>query len=233
VKDNDKESRCASLSVKAKKDDPDARQEKRVKVRKLCLFRWNAETNSYPTMSGDIIFRQKIMSFADEHGSMLRYYKTLLASPDRLAWLSEARVGEVRKYVEVLERLVAIPPFQCFWDDKYGFLVKREIRMSRIVYATTEMLAVERGVEGRVEDAKKKVVEDFVEAMEKREAHDTSFKEAVVMEAMKPERVEKIVEKHGIDGVEQTFEATAEGVGLPEEKKALVKRKLKVALPKA
>jgi hypothetical protein len=244
VKDNREESRCASLSLKCKEGDLGAREEMRVKVRKLCLFRWNEETQSYPTQSQDIIFRSRVMSFAEEHDYQLRWARGLMADPARQAGLGEARVAEVRGQLELLERLALIPPFSCFYDDKYGFLIKRTIRPARIVVAESHpQLTVEAGIAPLMREAVavavKAEVSVFEAHLERREALAVAdgrdgFKEQVVMEAMKPERVEALLEKHGDEGVERQFEPSAEGVGKTEEEKAkaktVVRRKITVKL---
>jgi hypothetical protein len=238
VKDNNEQSRCASLSVKCKETDHGAREEMRVKVRKLCLFRWNEETQSYPTMSGDILFRSRLMSFADERGYDLAYTRRVLTDP-ALDFLGEARRTEARRHLAVLERLVAIPPFPCFYDDKYGFLIKRTIRPARIVVAESHpVLSVERGVRV-MDEAVAKVVEAQVSVFEahlnRREALAVAdgraeFKEQIIVEAMKPERVDALLTKHGDDALERQFDASAEGVGKTEEEKAKTKVKRKIAV---
>lgn len=216
VKDNDPNSRLASLSVRTKKDDPDARKEKRVKVRKLCLFRWDEETNSYPTISGDIIFRQKLMSFADEHRFELNYYRTIVDMRERNEEIyGGERLVEARKHLELLERLVSIPPFQCFYDEKYGFLVKRKIRMNRIVCAEnwTNTPFVSKSIHSLINDEVKQEVKNFKEHLETRESKDVEFKEDIVRTTFRPDRIEKILEKHGQDGLEKTFDPISTGIG--------------------
>lgn len=225
VRDNREDSRCASLSVKCKEGSAGAREEMRVKVRKLCLFRWCEATQSYPTQSQDIIFRSRLMSFADEHRHQTAYFRRVLNDP-ALAHLGEARQEEARAKLRVLERLNAIPPFSCFYDDKYGFLVKRSIRPARIVVAESHpVLSVERSVDGLVAQAVAVQVATLEEHLDRREAlaradGRAEFKEQIVVEAMKPERVEALLVKHGDDAVERQFDPSAEGVGKTEEEKA-------------
>jgi hypothetical protein len=227
VRDNDDDSRCASLSVKCARGTAGSREEKRIKVKKLNLMGWDEERNSYPRMSGNIIFRQRTLSFADTYRHSLDYFKGI--AENRPAWMSDDQHENAVRYSRILSRLAEIPPFICFYDEKYGFLVKRAIQMTRIVYAPVVAPSISSAVvvaQAQVEDK----VKAFAEHIDRREATEVSFKEAVVMEAMKPDRVGVIVEKHGIDGVEQTFDPKAEGVGLPEGHKARRKViKVKVA----
>lgn len=230
VRDNDADSRCASLSVKCAKGMAGAREEKRVKVKKLNLMGWNDEANSYPRMSGNIIFRQMTMSFADTYRHTREFYATHIAS--RPLWMSDEQYQGMVRSAGVLDRLAEIPPFVCFYDEKYGFLVKRAIRMSRIVYVPVVAPTLHEG-RAMGERAVEHKVAEFVAHVDRREALAVAdgragFKELVVMEAMKPERVEAVLEKHGFDGVDQTYDAVAVGVGKSEEEKAKEKKPRKV-----
>lgn len=229
VKTNSKESRCASLSIKCKATDAGAREEMRIKVRKLCLFRWDEAKQSYPEIGGDILFRSVRMSFAIAHRGELDYYRRA----QTFAWLSEEKRQEARRYLAVLERLAAIPPFSCFYDEKYGFLIKRTIRPARIVVAESyARLSVERSVGGLVAKEVEARVSEFEAHLDRREALAVAdgraeFKEQIVVEAMKPERVEALVTKHGEDGVERQFEPFVVGEGgQPKPKRKVIKVRL-------
>jgi hypothetical protein len=210
VVDTDKDSRV-KMTVKADKEDTMARDERRIKVRKLNLLSWNSDKNEYPRQSEPIIFRQKMVSFNDIYQDRLRYFENLIAT--RPAWTSPAWIKEAEDAVPILRHLISIPPFLAYADAKYGFLVKRRLAMSRIV--------LNHGwTGGSSEDTKntvKKQIETDVAGMVvKAEARvpngDISFREAVVKEAMKPERVEVLLEKHGSDGMEASFSAAVVAV---------------------
>ena len=235
VSDNNKESRCASLSVKCKKGEAGSRVEKRVKVKKLCLMSWDEDKNEYPRMSGNIIFRQRTLSFADEYRSIYNYYKDFIEDPSAYGnWATEERMDEARRMKVLLERVMAIPPFVCFWDDKYGFLVKREIRPTRIVFtppptnlgALNHMsnLEIVANPLSTIREEVAQQVKDFEAHLDKR---DMEFGEELTAVAMCPERIEGIVEKHGVEAVEKTFEPSVVAEALPEgdvKRKRVVRR---------
>jgi hypothetical protein len=208
VKDNDPKSRSASLSVKCKENDEGSRTEMRVKVKKLCLMRWDEETQSYPRMSQNIIFRSTTMDFAEVYKNDLNYYTGILTSPEKQAYLNPKMIERARTYKAVLERLALIPPFPCFYDEKYGFLIKRELRMSKIVYAN-EGIGHQQGEVLRTgfHSHTDKAVDDLTSTMEAqmRVREASGFNNEIVEVAMNPDRVESIVEKFGIDAVEKTF----------------------------
>lgn len=206
------------MTVKADKADGTARDERRIKVRKLNLLSWDTEKNGYPRQSEPIIFRQKMVDFSEEHAVRLRYYENLLAGP-RDAWLTPARVKEAEESAAILRHIVAIPPFLAYADGKYGFLVKRRLAMTRIVLND----GWSGGSSEDVKDAAKKEIETNVASMVARaDARvpdgDISFRETIVKEAMKPERVETLVDKHGVDGAEASFSAAVVAVA-PSKKK--------------
>lgn len=214
VVDTDKTSRV-KMTVKAGKN-ADARDERRIKVRKLNLLSWDTDKNEYPRQSEPIIFRQKMVSFSEFHQDRLRYFENLIAT--RPAWASPAWMKEAEDAVPLLRFLISIPPFLAYADAKYGFLVKRRLAMSRIV--------LNNGWTGGSSDdtknaAKKQIEDNVAEMVAKAEARvptgDISFREAVVKEAMKPERVETLVNKHGVDGAEASFSAAVVAV-VPSKK---------------
>jgi hypothetical protein len=218
VRDNDEQSRCKSLSVKCK-GGADSREERRIKVKKLCLMSWDNEKNQYPRQSGNIIFREREVDFAGQYRYELEYFTGFLENPERYAGVvTDARLREARKMKTLLEELVKVPPFKCFYDEKYGFLIKREIRMTQVVFApavaglgfgsrvghdtyvTKGLMAgnIKKGLLETMETAEK----NFMEHVEKR---DVAFGEELIAVAMNPDRVDGLVAKFGVDAVEKTF----------------------------
>lgn len=200
VKRNDPKSRSASLTIKCKKYEEGSQTEMRVKVKKLCLMRWDEETQSYPRQSQDIIFRQKTMDFADEYENSLNYYTRILRDTEQRAFMNPKQIEKAEQYKAVLERLIQVPPFACFYDEKYGFLVKRDLRMKKIVYTSAH---INRDFEAPTEKAITQLTEDLEAHLKVREA--SGFNNEIVEVAMNPARVESIVEKFGVDAVEKTF----------------------------
>lgn len=217
VKNNDEDSRCASLSVKCSEGAFGSREEKRVKVKKLCLMSWDDAKNSYPRQSGNIIFRERTMSFAHKYAYDYAYvsgFEERFKDFPQIA--TEQRIAETRRVKAILDQLVSIPPFPAYYDEKYGFLIKREIRMTKIVYAPTEFgLGSRNGHDNFVtrglmmgdplEDIKKEIEEKQKNLQAHIEKRDVAFGEELVAVAMNPDRVGGIVEKYGVDAVEKTF----------------------------
>lgn len=210
VVDTARDSRV-KMTVKADKADTTARDERRIKVRKLNLLSWDSDKNEYPRQSEPIIFRQKMVSFNDIHQDRLRYYENLIAT--RPQWVTPAWMKEAEEAIPILRHLISIPPFLAYADGKYGFLVKRRLAMSRIVlnHGWTGGSS-----EDAKNEAKKQIATDVAGMVAKAEARvpdgDLSFRETVVKEAMKPERVEVLLEKHGSDGMEASFSAAVVAV---------------------
>ena len=201
--------RTPGMSVIAGRGELNAFEEKRIKVRKVNLLDWDEKTNFYPYSSQPIIFRQKNIDFRHDYQRELNWWRT---NQDSEYWSDEMK-AEARKNIPVLEKLIEVPPFLAYYDEKYGFLVKRDLMPTRIVFP--------HGISpfaSSVKEVVEKVIDDQVKQMETTASvrvpmtADT-FREAVLQEAMKPERMEKLVEKHGIDGAELTFTATDEGRG--------------------
>jgi hypothetical protein len=201
--------RTPGMSIIAGRGEKDAFEEKRIKVRKVNLLDWDEKTNFYPYSSKPIIFRQKNIDFRNEYQWDLNWWRTNQDSE----YITQAMREEARGNILLLEKLVEIPPFLAYYDDKYGFLVKRDLMPTRIVFP--------HGIcpfASAFKQVAEQVIADQVKQMETTASvrvpmtADT-FREAVMMEAMKPERMEKLVEKHGIDGAELTFTATDEGRG--------------------
>jgi hypothetical protein len=213
VRKNDQTSRSKNLTIKAHKDDEDSYWESRVKVSRLAMFRWDEETNSYPILGEPIIFREKIKSFAEENYWAEMYYERLLNTND--PWFNEERKTTATKYLELIKRLSQIPPFVCYWNELYGFLVKRNVVMRQIVYGCKNQIAepaFSLGPERLIANEVKKTIDDFKAHLTKRN-EGSSFKEEIVKEALNPSRVEAVMDKHGMEGVDATFDPSAEGVG--------------------
>lgn len=180
-----------TMSVKAE----NGTNERRIKVRKLNLLDWDATTNSYPRMSAPIIFRQKLLSFANEYRHELEYFG------EEREWMTQEQKETRLQRCELLTQLVAIPPFLCYYDEKYGFLLRRELNVRQIVMVSAPRYLSLYGGADVVKKEIEKEVKVFKDHIEKR----GDIKEEVVMEAMKPSRVEGVLEKHGMDGLEATY----------------------------
>lgn len=205
--------RTPGMSVKGSGEE--AYDEWRIKVRKVNLLGWDERTNFYPYSSQPIIFRQKNVDFRQDLEKSLRYWQHKATSND--AWITEEMRQEAIRHIPIVQRLMEIPPFRAYFDHKYGFLVKRDLMPTRLVFphgispwgqvhAETMMNAHAQAVDVQVSQM------EAVASVRVPMTADT-FREAVLQEAMKPERMEKLVEKHGIDGAELTFTATDEGRG--------------------
>jgi hypothetical protein len=180
-----------TMSVKAE----NGRDEKRIKVRKLNLLGWDARTNSYPRMSAPIIFRQKLLSFAEQYRHELGYFR------QEREWMTQDQKDARIQRFELLTRLAAIPPFLCYYDEKYGFLLRRELNVRQIVMVSAPRHLSLYGEAQEVRKEIEKEVKVFKDHIEKR----GDIKEEVVAEAMKPSRVEVVLEKHGMDGLDATY----------------------------
>jgi hypothetical protein len=216
VKDNEETSRSKSLSVKCK-GGLGSREEKRVKVKKLCLMAWDSNKNQYPRQSGNIIFREREVDFELIYRNELEYFTNFIENPSNYQGIANSeRLGEARKMKAVLEQLVKVPSFKCFYDEKYGFLIKRVIRMTQVIFAPasfgfgskagTDSFSTRIHMTG---DIQTKIVEDMKTKEDNFKAHlekrDLAFGEELIAVAMNPDRVEAIVEKFGVEGVEKTF----------------------------
>jgi len=192
-------SKTLNLSVRAKQD-PNATTEMRIKVRKLCLLRWNAESKTYPHMSQEIIFRQQLVDLKKKYTQEHAYTTDILRN--RPSYIPADAYPQIEKNLLVLNHLRSIPPFLAFYDEKYGFLVKRRLAMAPIVLEEDTSTQVST----MVEKAVKETTDDMDKHAENRvPKENTSFYEAILQKALHPDRVESIVKKHGIDGVDATF----------------------------
>jgi len=199
--------RTPGMSVKGEGEE--AYDEWRIKVRKVNLLGWDEEKNFYPYSSQEIIFRQKDINFRRDYERDLDWWRTNQDS----VYMSDDMKAEARRNIPLLEKLIEIPPFRAYYDHKYGFLVKRDLMPTRIVFphGISPFASSVKEVVEKVVDVQVKQMEAVASVRVPMTA-DT-FREAVLQEAMKPERMEKLVEKHGIDGAELTFTATDEGRG--------------------
>lgn len=173
----------------------EATKEKRIKVRKLNLLGWDEETNTYPEQSNDIIFRQRLIDFSEEYSYEIQYARRGIAEGVG-QWRTAKMVEELRTSMAILDRLCAIPPFPAFYDHKYGFLVKRELKMTRLVFEPISQSARDATATAMAEKTN-----EIVATSAKRDG-EMSFKEAIAAEAMKPNRVCAYLEKHGEKGFE-------------------------------
>lgn len=212
VRDN-ADSRCSGIKVKAPKSD-DSIKEMRVKVEKLNMLSWDESTQTFPKFSGsnNIIFRQVEKSFAEEHRSDWYYFERIKdEKPSK--WLSAEDIEYARASCLTLSRLADIPPFLCYWNDKYGFLVKREVNMTPIILKSTNP-SILKTTDIRIEVKKEaeRQVGIMTAHLDKRET-GSHFKEEIVMKSQHPDRMEALIETYGMEGMEATFDPSVEGTG--------------------
>jgi hypothetical protein len=212
VRDN-ADSRCSGIKVKAPKSD-DSIKEMRVKVEKLNMLGWNERTQSFPKFPGsnNIIFRQVEKSFAEEHRSDLYYFERIKdEKPSK--WLSAENIEYARVSWLTLSRLADIPPFVCYWNDKYGFLVKREVNMTPIILKSkAPSILKTTNIVNEVKKEAERQVGIMTAHLEKRET-GSHFKEEIVMKSQHPDRMEALLETYGMEGMEATFDPSVEGTG--------------------
>jgi len=196
-----------AFTRRATSADTDKRKEMRIKVRKLSLLMWNAEKNEYPVQSVDIIFRQRIINFAEQYESELNYARKNVSEGVN-EWRTAEMIEKMKADIEVMEQLIAIPPFLAFYDNKYGFLIKREVKMNKIVFEPIHQTNAKEAVGQAFTEAKNQLIEEA----KKKDEEDLSFKEAIVREALHPKRMGAYVEKHGIDGAMEMFDPREEKI---------------------
>jgi len=190
-----------NLTRRAKGDEKDeAGIEKRIKVRKLNLLGWDAENNTYPIQSKEIIFRQREINFADEYAYAIEWARAQIAGGVN-EWRTATMLESVRKSLDILNHLARIPPFPAFYDLKYGFLVKRELNMARIV-----LEPVAQSARDAADEALQSATNEIIRETEKRN-DGISFKEAIVAEAMKPSRMSAYLDRNG-EAAFEMFEAS-------------------------
>lgn len=223
-------SAVVNLSVKASAGigRGEVRTEMRIKVRKLNLLGWVTDRwqykadgtgmekvevpgGEYPRQSDPIIFRQTLIDLRERYGRDLAYARKTLA--DNPTWMTAEQKARLEGEIPMLEKLVEVPPFVAYETEKYGMLVKREVRQTQILMETTHLADPKRVAEAMVgkevarmeADASRRIAGGGDGAMPQNEE--------VVAMAMHPDRMGKLLEKHGWEGAEETFEAKAEGVG--------------------
>jgi len=196
-----------AVTVKADEETEGAMKEMRIKVKKLSLLSWDDDTNSYPRQSQDIIFRQKNINFAEKYNSILRFWEFAVKNEGK--HYNEEQIEKAVSNVEVLKLICAIPPFVAYHDEKYGFLVKRELVVARIVLPAKKRVDAEKLVKQEIV----KNVEVMVEQAERKIGEADNLREAICMEAFKPERVFKAVEKAGGWDKWDSQEVVVTGVG--------------------
>jgi hypothetical protein len=180
-----------ALTVKADEETEGAVKEMRIKVKKLSLLSWDETNNSYPRQSQDIIFRQKNINFYEKYGSTLYYWKSVIANIG--GHYKEEQIADAVSNVEVLTLICNIPPFLAYHDEKYGFLVKRELVVARIVLPAKKRVDAEKLVKQEIV----KNVELMMEQAERKIGEADNLHEAICMEAFKPERTFMAVKRAG------------------------------------
>jgi hypothetical protein len=181
------------MTKKTHKDDEDGWEEKRIKVYKLSLTSWNDATNKFPVISSPIIFREKIIDFKKIYKWEYEAVKSIANSPKT----SQRQKDENATLLPFLEELFNIEPFSAFYDDKYGFLLKRKINFVRIVEVEESGSAM-----GTIMTEVKKN-EEMIKGSYKSQPE---FKRDVITEAIHPKRVDYLIEKHGIEEGMATFD---------------------------
>jgi hypothetical protein len=161
-------------------------EEKRVRVYKLSLLSWDEETKSFPKISSSpFIIRQKIIDFK----KMYKYEVDTLNQILKSEYATPKQKEQIRQYLPVFQELFKIEPFPAFYDEKYGFLVKRNINFTRIVDTSTADPKV----------AYENEIQNNVDIVKKSNKSKEEFKEEVIAEALHPKRVEYLIEKFGIE----------------------------------
>jgi hypothetical protein len=172
--------------------DEEGWDEKRIKMYKLSTIGWNESTNSFPIVSYPIVFRQQIVDFKKKYASEYRYTNLILDSQ----WATKEDKETANMYISILEELFKIEPFPAYYDEKYGFLVKRRIEFHRIVWDTSTSPII----------SFKEEVTRNEELIKKSNKHKEDFKQEVIAEALHPDRVEYLINKHGIEEGMSTFD---------------------------
>ena len=201
VTDSDPQSRL-TISVKTYKDDPDARTERRVKVKKLNLLDWDEENNCYPRHSEYIIFREHIIDFKEKYECDLRSINYMLREMPTHPHVVRNK-SDLERDKLLLERLIEIPPFKAYSDRKYGILVKREIAMNRIILKKVKDPELRDLPKRKLRKAVEEEVEGMIKRADERKGEADNFHEAIVMEAFKPERVMNRLETYGEEALEE------------------------------
>jgi hypothetical protein len=206
---SDKNSRIQNHRVKADKSNPNSIIEKRVKVEKLNVFDWDDDKQSYKAFKQkDIIFRGVEKSFAEEYEYEKGYYsetvKNITKSPDV--------IEKANKCLQIVNRLCQLKPYTCYRNDKYGYLIKRNIQMKQIIFESKPASLIKHPLKNIGVEIAKEVDNETLLIQAHKEKRDSEtdlgfgFKEELVMKSQHPDRIEKLIEKHGFEGMESTFD---------------------------
>ena len=189
-------SSAINITRRANKEDENIQVELRIQVCKINPMLWNETTQSYGVCSSTILFRQKIIDFSKIYENIYNNINFIINLTTRF---SNSNVEDAKTLKKLLEELMKVKPFPAFYDDKYGFLVKRQINQVQIVKLnpTTYISASTK---------LREAVEKNEEMIKDREEKLGDFRADIIAEAMKPERVEKLVNTFGIEAVMSSFE---------------------------
>jgi len=99
-------------------------------------------------------------------------------------------------WLPLIEELIKIEPFPAYYDEKYGFLVKRKVSFNRIVMDMPQNPLYIYARE----------VADNVKLIKESTKHTEDFKQQVIAEALHPDRVEYLINKHGIEDGMSTYD---------------------------
>ena len=180
-----------NITRKANKDE-NGWDEKRVKVYKLSLISWSERTQTFPRISHPIVFRQKIIDFKQEYQWEMNTINRILNDEKT----TKSQKDDAKKYMLLFDELLKIEPFSAFYDDKYGFLVKREINFTPIVIGKS--MSAKNYYDEEIESNRKMIMESNKSKEE--------FKEQVIAGALHPDRVEYLINKYGIEEGMSTFD---------------------------
>ena len=189
-----KPSSVINLTIKAREGDVGAKTELRIKVRKMNLLGWDERTQCFPIQSDFIIFRQEVVNPRIKYQHEVTFWTNLLTNYT----LNAERKKTAEDNLAVLNDLLQVPPFVCFGNDKYGVLFKTELNMTRIVREHTahvDLPSLEKAkvlIEGEVEKKCATLVDKHQETRADR-------KEAIPMNVFHPDRIERMMTKHGED----------------------------------
>jgi hypothetical protein len=184
--------KSSKMNITRKSNGEEGWDEKRIKMYKLSLIGWCDSSNSYPIVSQPIVFRQQIVDFKKKYEWEFNHANYIINSERA----SKSQKEEAQNMLPLFEELFKIDPFPAYYDEKYGFLVKRQVRFTRIVMempiSATSTYAQE--------------VAKHVEEIEQSTKHKEEFKQEVIAGALHPDRVEYLINKHGIEDGMSTFD---------------------------
>jgi hypothetical protein len=173
--------------------DEDGWDEKRIKMFKLSMIGWCDTTNSYPIISSNpIVFRQQIVDFKFKYRWEMETINRILNSDTT----TKAEKDEAESMLPLFQELFKIEPFPAYYDEKYGFLIKRKIQFTRIVL---DMPEGAKSIYSREVANNEAVIKTS-------NKHKEDFKQEVIAEALHPDRVEYLINKHGIEDGMSTYD---------------------------